>query len=81
MLIAMTALIGMRRIVTAKPAMTDGPSICQSRYRATQICSGEDQRVLMYMQKSMHRWASTDIRLTISPTVVLWRAELDSKRD
>ncbi|KAG8145849.1 hypothetical protein E2320_012316 [Naja naja] len=32
--------------------------------------------MLMYVARSMKRWASTDIRLTISPTVDVFRAEL-----
>lgn len=39
-------------------------------------CRGADQIMLMYVARSMNRWASTDMRLTISPTVEDFRAEL-----
>lgn len=39
-------------------------------------CRGADQTMLMYVAKSMKRWASTDMRLTISPTVEDFLAEL-----
>lgn len=39
-------------------------------------CKGADQIMLMYVAKSMKRWASTDMRLTISPTVEDFLAEL-----
>lgn len=32
-------------------------------------CRGADQIMLMYVARSMNLWASTDMRLTISPTV------------
>ena len=45
------------------------------------IWNGADQIILMYAVSSMKRWASTDIRLTISPTVDFFRAALLSFRD
>lgn len=39
-------------------------------------CRGADQIMLMYVARSMNLWASTDMRLTISPTVDDFLAEL-----
>lgn len=39
-------------------------------------CRGADQIMLMYVVRSMNLWASTDMRLTISPTVEDFLAEL-----
>ena len=39
-------------------------------------CRGADQIMLMYVARSMNLWASTDMRLTISPTVEVFLAAL-----
>ena len=41
---------------------------------AKPICNGADQSILRQGIRSIKRWASTDIKLTISPTVVSLRA-------
>jgi hypothetical protein len=64
-----TPLIGINRIATNNPTRIDGPRICQRKYRATAICRGPDQMIFRYVVSSMKRCASTDIKLTISPTV------------
>jgi len=73
-LLAMTILIGMRRTIIASPASTEGPRISQSSASETIICSGADHSMFIYVMQSIKRWASTDIRFTISPVV-------DSLRD
>ena len=44
-------------------------------------CRGDDQTIQRYPVTSWRRWASTDIRFTISPTVVSLRASLLKVRD
>lgn len=41
----------------------------QRKKRARMICSGADHSMFRKVVRSMNRWASTDIRLTTSPTV------------
>jgi len=41
-----------------------------------EICSGADHVIHKYPVASCSLWASTDIKLTISPTVVVLRASL-----
>lgn len=69
-------LSGISKIMTATPARADGPRICQRKYIARMTCKGTDHSRLMKGDTSMKRWASTDMRLTISPTVDLRLAEL-----
>lgn len=42
---------------------------CQRKYKARNIWSGADHSMFRKVIRSMNRWASTDIKLTISPTV------------
>ena len=42
-------------------------------------CSYSYMSMFMYGKKSMNRWTSTDIRLTISPTVRSFFAVLESR--
>lgn len=46
-------------------------SVCtsQRKYKARNIWSGADHNMFRKVTRSMKRWASTDIKLTISPTV------------
>ena len=80
-LFAMTMLIGMSRIITPSPARMDGPRVCHRKYSDTAIWNGADQIMWRYVLRSMNRCASTDIRLTISPTVEDLRASLVTTRD
>lgn len=47
----------------------DNACTCQRKYNARQVWSGADHNMFRNVTRSMKRWASTDIRLTISPTV------------
>ena len=78
---AMTKLIGIIRTIIAKPAKMAGPKVNHRNIREMTICRGADQIMLKYGVRSMKRWASTDMRLTISPTVLVLRALLLSLRD
>ena len=73
---AITTLMGIRMIITAIPDKTDAPNRLQSIATAIQICIGEDQVIHRYAVASCNFRASTDIKLTISPTVVVLRAAL-----
>jgi len=64
--------------MVGKPARMEGPSTTQRKYMEIVICMGPDQTMLMYVIMSLNRWASTDIRFTISPTVDVRLAALDS---
>ncbi len=75
---AITALIGMSRIMTPTPARIDGPRVIHRKYRQTHIWNGADHSMLRYVVSSMNRWASTDMRFTISPTVEVRLAALVS---
>jgi len=78
---AIRALMGIIKTMMPTPASTDGPSTIHSKYRQMHIWNGADQIMLMYVVSSMKRWASTDMRFTISPTVDFFRAALLSRRD
>jgi len=77
----MSEVIGIISTMTPTPARTDLPSTIHSKYSEIHICSGADQSMLMYVISSMNLGASTDIRLTISPTVDFFREALLSFRD
>ena len=62
---AMKALIGISMTITATPANTDGPRVFHKKYIHTHIWKGADHNILRYVVRSMKRWASTDIKLTI----------------
>jgi len=47
----------------------DNDCTCQRKYKARNIWSGADHIMFRKATRSMKRWASTDIKLTISPTV------------
>lgn len=79
-LCAIQAFTGISRTMTPMPANTDGPKICHKKKSDTQIWNGPDQIVWKYVIRSMKRCASTDIRLTISPTVDVFLAEFDITR-
>ena len=72
----MRALSGMTQSMTPTPARMDGPRVIHRKYMAIHICSGADHTRWMLVHRSMRRWASTDIRLVISPTVADRLAEL-----
>ena len=76
----MAKLMGVIRSITAKPAKMAGPKVNHRKIREMTICRGADQIMLKYGVRSMKRWASTDMRLTISPTVLVLRALLLSLR-
>ena len=78
--VATNIVIGMRTTMTARPASTDAPSCCHNMYTATTICRGADHSTQMKPMLSWKRDASTDIRLTISPTVDVFSDVLVSLR-
>ena len=65
-------------IMKATPAKMDGPKVTQSKYILRDICKGPDHIMLMYVIMSFSLCASTDIKLTISPTVEFFLAAFDS---
>ena len=77
-LLATKAFTGIMTIITPIPATMEGPRVTQRKYILMMIWTGPDQIILMYVIMSLNRWASTDMRLTISPTVDVFLAELDN---
>lgn len=77
----MKPLKGINKIITPIPAKDATPSWLYKRNKAITICTGADQSMLKITTKSTTRWASTAIRLTISPVVKPLRPELESFRD
>ena len=73
----LTAII---RINTPTPANTEMPMVKKSKTKEMITCNGADQTSWLFCKKSFIHCASTDIRLTISPTVVVCRALLLRRR-
>ena len=78
--VTIVELMGIKSVITANPARVDGPSSHQTKYRANKKRMGEVQSWCWKVGASWIRWASTAIRLTICPTVVLRRAPLLRRR-
>ena len=68
------------RINTPTPANIETPIVKKSKTKEMITCSGADQTSWLSCRKSLIHCASTDIRLTISPTVVVCRALLLRRR-
>lgn len=79
-LVAMRPLMGTIRTMTARPAKTDGPSSSHRKTTDRMICRGQDHSRWMKLVTSLKRWASADIRFTVSPTVDSLRASLETHR-
>ena len=77
-LVASSPLIGTISTMTASPASTDGPNSNHRKTIETMICSGQDHSRWMKLVTSLKRWASADIKFTVSPTVDSLRASLDT---
>ena len=75
-----TPLRGRSTHKTAMLASEAGPTICQMRMTLMTMKMGTMMKTLVIWGKSCKRCASTDIRLTTSPTVVCLRAALDRRR-
>lgn len=68
---AIQALIGTRIKMAASPANMEGPIVRYRKTRAKTICSGPDHMMWRLFTRSINLWASTDISVTISPTVLV----------
>lgn len=77
-LVAMRPLMGTIRTMTASPAKTDGPNSSHRNTMDRMICRGQDHSRWMKLVTSLKRWASADIRFTVSPTVDSLRASLET---
>lgn len=77
-LVAMRPLMGTIRIMTNSPARTDGPNSSHRKAMERMICRGQDHSRWMKLVTSLKRWASADIRFTVSPTVDSLRASLET---
>lgn len=79
-LVARNPLMGTISNITKRPARTEGPSSIHRNAMDIQICSGHDHKRWITLVMSLKRWASADIRLTVSPTVDSFLALLDMTR-
>ena len=79
-LVASSPLIGTISTMTASPANTDAPNSNHRKTIETMICSGQDHSRWMKLVTSLKRWASADIKFTVSPTVDSLRASLDTTK-
>lgn len=70
--------MGTIRTMTASPAKTDGPNSSHRNTMDRMICRGQDHSRWMKLVTSLKRWASADIRFTVSPTVDSLRASLET---
>lgn len=77
-LVASSPLIGTISTMTASPANTEGPNSSHKKTIARMICRGQDHNRWMKLVTSLNRWASADIRFTVSPTVDSLRVSLDT---
>lgn len=77
-LVASSPLIGTISTMTASPAKTDGPNSSHRKAMDRMICRGQDHSRWMKLVTSLKRWASADIRFTVSPTVDSLRASLET---
>lgn len=77
-LLASSPLIGTISTMTASPAKTDGPNSSHRKAMDRMICRGQDHSRWMKLVTSLKRWASADIRFTVSPTVDSLRASLET---
>ena len=64
------ALRGIMRTMTASPARELGPRMPQRKYMQSMMPSGLVQAMLRKGTRSMNLWASSDIRLVVSPTEI-----------
>lgn len=64
--------------MTARPANTDGPNSSHKKTMDKMICRGQDHSRWMKLVTSLKRWASADIKLTVSPTVDSLRVSLET---
>lgn len=79
--VASSPLTGTMSTMTARPASTEGPSSNHRKTIARAICRGQDHNKWMKLVTSLKRWASADIRFTVSPTVDSLRVSLDTTKD
>lgn len=77
-LLAISPLMGPIRTMTARPANTDGPNSIHRKTMDNRICIGQDHSRWIKLVTSLKRWASADIRFTVSPTVDSLRVSLDT---
>ena len=73
-------LTGRMTARTASAASDAAPTIVQTSAVLMMMRSGTMKKTAVYGGSICKRSASTDIRLTISPTVVCFRAALDSRK-
>ena len=73
-------LKGIMKRTSKSPAIAEGPSSCHRKYIHRTTISGAPQSRCRKGGASCIFCASTDIRLTISPTLVSRRAEVLSRR-
>lgn len=74
---AISPLNGTSKTITARPAKALGPNSNHRKTIDRTICRGQDQIRWMKFVTSLKRWASADIRFTVSPTVDPLRLSLD----
>lgn len=79
-LVASRPLIGTISTMTASPASTEGPNSSHRKTMDRAICRGHDHSRWMKFVTSLNRWASADIRFTVSPTVDSLRVSLDTTK-
>ena len=77
---ANATLKGIMKRTNKSPAIEEGPSCCHRKYIHRATTSGADQIRCRKGGASCSFCASTDIRLTISPTLVSRRAEVLIRR-
>lgn len=77
-LVAIRPLTGTIRTMTASPAKTEGPNSSHRKTTDRMICSGQDHSRWIKLVTSLKRWASADIRFTVSPTVNSLRVSLET---
>ncbi len=77
---AMTPLTGTMSNMRRSPARTDGPSCCHRKYMHRAMVTGDDHAMWRYPGASCNFWASTDIKLTITPVLVSRLAAVLSRK-
>jgi len=78
---SMTTDTATTRPVRTKPNLTNQSRLDSDAAHVPMTCKGPDQTMWRYGTRFMRRSASIDMWLTMSPTVLPWRALGDNRND